>query len=119
MMELIPMQSDNAIGLKISGKIQKQHMEKATNAVKEMMNNHDHIRIYVEIESYDGFSFGALVEDIKFGIPNLKKFTKEAVVSDKKWIKSWISVADKLFPSIEIRHFSPEDKTEALRWVQE
>jgi hypothetical protein len=59
----------------------------------------------------------ALLQDLKFAFPNLGKFNKEAVVSDKKWIETIAVISNRLFPNIEIRHFSFEQTAEAKKWV--
>ncbi len=48
----------------------------------------------------------------------LDKFEKEAIVSDKKWLETWIKIGDKLFPSVEVKYFPTEEKEEALVWVK-
>ena len=118
MIDLIPIPSDKVVGLRISGRIEKADMEKTIKAIEEKLLAHKKISIYAEIESFEGVSFAALVEDIKFGFPHLKDFEKKAVVSEKQWIEKLATVGDKVFPSIEVRHFSFDQKDEALKWVQ-
>jgi hypothetical protein len=48
----------------------------------------------------------------------LDKFEKEAIVSDKQWLETMIKLSDKLFPSVEVRYFSFENKADALAWVK-
>ena len=58
------------------------------------------------------------MEDIRFAFPHLRNFEKKAVVSEKGWVEKLIDIGDKLFPSIEVRHFSFDQKDEAIKWVQ-
>ena len=118
MIELIPLPVDNVIGVRLSGKMEKADIEKTSKAIEEKLTVHEKVNIYAEIESFDGISFEALVADIKFAFPHLRDFEKKAVVSEKHWIERLVVIGDKLFPSVEVRHFSFDEKDEALKWVQ-
>lgn len=107
------------LGLKITGKIHKEDMHNMIAVCEEKWKKEDRIAIYVEVVEMSGISFNALVEDIKFALPNLKRFSKKAVVSESRWHEPLIKIGDKLFPSIEVRHYSPEQKEEAIKWVKE
>ncbi|WP_320174313.1 STAS/SEC14 domain-containing protein [Maridesulfovibrio sp.] len=115
MIEIAP----KVLGLKINGKIHEEDMNKMIAVCKKKMEESERIAVYVEVEEMGGISFNALVEDLKFALPNLKRFSKKAVVSEIKWHEPLIKVSDKLFPSIEVRHYNPDQRDEALEWVQE
>lgn len=119
MIEEISFLADNVIGFCIAGKVETQDMTKVIDRIKTVIASCDTVNIYVEIEKFDGVSLGALIEEIKFVFPIFTKFKKEAIVSSKEWIKKFTAIADKLFPSIEVKHFSFEEKDQALKWVQE
>jgi len=118
-MQRIPVEADDVIGVKVSGKIERQDMDAMIEVMKKMFEKHERISIYVEIESFGGISLPALVDDLKFALPNFKKFARKAVVSQIAWMEKWTPIADRLFPSIEVKHFPPEQKAAALKWIQE
>lgn len=118
MIQLIPIPTDNVIGIRMSGKMEKADIEEITKAIEEKLTVHDKVNIYAEIESFEGISLEALVADMTFAFPHLHDFNKKAVVSEKHWIEQLVSIGDKLFPSVEVRHFSFDQKDDALRWVQ-
>lgn len=118
MIQLIPMPMANVIGVRISGKMEKVDIEKTTQAIEEKLTVYDKVNIYAEIESFEGISLEALVADIKFAFPHLRDVDRKAIVSEKHWIENLVAIGDKLFPSAEVRHFSFDQKDEALRWVQ-
>ena len=117
MIEIIETGSNRVIGLRISGRIEKSDMDRVVQATEEKFALADKLGIFVEVESFGGISFEALMEDIRFAFPNLKRFDKKAVVSDKQWHGTMARISDKLFPGIEVRHFAPEQREEALRWL--
>ena len=118
MLELIDI-GPNVLGLKILGKIQDEDIQKMIAVCDEKLQNFERIAIYVEVVEMGGISIEALINDLKYALPNLKKFSKKAVVSESKWHEPLAKISDKLFSSIEIRHFTPEEQEIAKKWVLE
>lgn len=119
MIELLDMGTPKAIGLVISGKIELPDIERVYAQVNEKLAQVDKLSVYVELERFGGIALDALVEDAKQGIPKIGKLRKKAVVSDAKWLEVFTKIGDKLFPSIEARHFSLAEREQALAWVKE
>ncbi|TIH17044.1 STAS/SEC14 domain-containing protein [Marinifilum sp. JC120] len=118
MIEIIEI-APKVLGLKINGKIHEEDMQRMISVCEIKMESEERIAVYVEVVEMGGISFNALVEDLKFALPNLKRFSKKAVVSESKWHEPLIKIGDKLFPSIKVRHYNPEQKEEAIEWVKE
>ena len=118
MLEIIDIGAENVLACRMDGKIELDDIERVKTRVAEILAHHDKVRVYVEMESFDGISFQALWEDLKLGFHNLKSFSHKAVVSDKKWVANIAKVADKLFGSIELKHFTPEERDDALAWIK-
>ena len=118
MIQLLPMPIAKVVGVRISGKMEKADIEQVAKTIEAKLAAHDKVSIYAEIESFEGISFEGLVADIKFALPHLHDFDKKAIVSEKRWIEHLVAIGDKLFPSAEVRHFSFDERDEALRWVQ-
>ena len=102
--------------MRIKAKISKDGIVRILALVKEKMEKtEERLHIYVELEEWSGIS---LVEDIKFAVPNLRKFAKKAVVTDKSWVATLGEIGNKFFPSIEFKTFTLEEKKNALDWIQ-
>lgn len=119
MIQLVDLKSPQAVGLKILGKIEKVDIQRVFSEVDKKLAATDKLSIYVEVDDFKGISFEALVEDIKRGLPKFKSFSKKAVVSPSQWHKLVVEVGDKLFPSVEVRHFEPSQRQAAMAWVVE
>jgi hypothetical protein len=119
MIELLDMGTPKAIGLVISGKIERPDIDKVYAQVNEKLALVDKLSVYVEVDQFKGISLDALIEDAKQGIPKIRRLDKKAVVSNAKWLEVFTKIGDKLFPSIEARHFAPEQREEAKAWVKE
>lgn len=119
MIELLDMQSDLVVGVKIDGKIQKADIQAIEAAFAEKFERFERVCIYVEVANLGGITLEALLEDLKFGWSKFQRFAKKAVVSEHQWMDTLAIVGDKLFPSIEVKHFSFADKDDAIAWVSE
>lgn len=118
MLELIDIGAENVLALKMDGKIELDDIERVKTRVGEILENHEKVRVYAEVESFDGISIQALWEDLKLGFGNMSKFSHKAVVSDKKWMANMAKIADKVVPSVELKHFTPDERDAAIEWIK-
>ncbi len=119
MIEILNIPAEHVIGIKITGKINKEDIERVIEPTSRAMEATDRrLGVYVELIDWGGISLEALFEDIKFGLPNLRRFAKKAVVTDKTWV-AMLAEVGRFFPGIEVRTFSFEEKDLALQWIQE
>ena len=119
MMELIELQEDHIVGLRIDGKVDNETFDRVLAEIEDRLTRHEKIRIYVELVSLGGIGLEALFKDMKFGLGNWRRFEREAVVSDRSWVHKIASVTDRLMPSVEVKAFPLEEKSGALAWVRE
>ena len=130
MIDIIPTNTDNVIGCKIVGKIYTEDIEKLANYIEDKLLKSKKLRIYVEVAKLEGISLEALFKDLilfaggveyllKLGIKHFNDFDKKAVVTNKEWMKKVAALADKVFPNIEVKCFSFEEKEKALEWAKE
>jgi hypothetical protein len=119
-LEFVPFDSAEVIGLRVSGKLEKDDIQRVID-VSEMklsaMGQGARLRVYVEVESFGGLSFQALLEDLKFGLAHVGDIDRKAVVSDIVWMGRFAAIADPLFPSVHVKHFKFEDRDAARAWV--
>ena len=121
MIEEIPFDEPNIVGLRIDGKIDNEGFEKTVVFINTALADNDKINIYAEINSLGGMSVEMFFKNLKFKFKlfgELNKFDKEAVVTDKEWLQTAVKIGDKMFPSIEVRYFPFSDKEKALAWVK-
>lgn len=119
MIKEVNIPSTKAVGFNISGKIDKNDIKLVIDAVNRKFEFENKLAIYVELENFAGVSLKAFIEDLKFGIPNMHRFTKKAVISDTSWHEALAEMSNKIIPGIELRHFKKEEKDAALLWVME
>ena len=115
--ELIPMERDNAFGLRVQGKITRDDIVPVIELMEEKLAGHDKLRLYAEVTAFQGISLEALVRDILFSVKNARRFERMALVSDTGWLKKIADVEARLLPGIDVQTFSLEQADQARDWV--
>lgn len=121
MIEIIPFEEANIVGLKLAGKIDEESYNTAINAINMALEKNPKIRIYAEVVSIGGMSLETFFENIRVKFQyfrELDRFEKEAVVSDKKWLEPLVDISDAIFRSVDVKYFPFENKKEALEWIR-
>ncbi len=118
MLKLKSLDAGHVIGCVVDGKISSDDIETIWNEIESKSKDHEKLSIYVEVKNYGGISLQAFFEDLKHGYKHFTGFSKKAVVTDKNWIKKMTPVVNKIFPNIEVKCFSFEDKDKVIEWVQ-
>ena len=118
-MKIIDFPDKPVIGLNADSKLEKQDILELDQVVTLKLDQFDTLGVYVEMESFSGISLEALVEDIKRFFPKITHFKKKAVVSPDSMMVRVGESLSKLIPGVEVRHFLPEQKAEAKKWVAE
>ncbi|KGD60128.1 hypothetical protein T9A_02886 [Alcanivorax jadensis T9] len=119
MLTLIPFDDDRVVGARISGKITRPEFDAVAEALEAALAKHDKVRFYAEMETFGGVAMDALFQDLKFGLRHWQQFEREAVVTDRDWMRRLALLADKLLPSIEVKVFAGDDVDSAKAWICE
>ncbi len=115
--KLIPHKPDNIIGINIDGKIEAEDINRVVELIEKQLKQGKKLRMYAEVENWTGMSLEAFIKDVKFSLQHFKDFEKEAIVSDRQWLKNLATVGNSLFSSIEVKHFTFADRDKALEWI--
>ncbi len=114
--------SNHVVAFRISGKVTAEEFERIIGALDETIDQRGSAAIYVEILDIAGMTLKAFLKDIRYGfrqIGHLERFTRSAVVTDRKWLQTVADWEGKLFPGIEVRGFEQDASDEAMQWVAE
>lgn len=120
MLEILHLDDPRVIGMRIGGKVSDDDMKRMIDAAElklTALGEGGRLRVYVEVESLGGIELDALIKDLRFALSHFRDFERKAVVSDKAWMRRMAKIFDPLFPNIELRHFSTEQRDDARAWV--
>jgi hypothetical protein len=117
MIKVISINTDQVVAVQINGTIHKADIEAIEQAFADKFGRFDKVSIYVEVIALGGITLNALVEDLKFAFSKFSRFEKKAVVSEHQWMGPLAEIGDRLFPSIQVKHFSFDEKDAAMEWI--
>jgi len=108
------------LDIQLSGKLDTEEMKIALDELVRMSENIENGKMLYEIIDFHLLSMGAIVIEFSrlpsmFGL--MKKFDRTAVLTDKTWLKKVSEFEGALFPGLEIKAFSRDQKAEAEAWV--
>ena len=113
--------SDDRLDIRMSGKLDNEAMLKALDELVEKSEGINNGKMLYEVVDYHLPSLAAIGIELS-RIPEMsgfiKKFSRAAVLSDKAWLKTISELEGKLMPGLEIRAFSREQKSEAVKWLE-
>jgi hypothetical protein len=117
-LEVLP-GAEHVVSMRVSGRIEKEDVERGITAVEESLARQDRIALYAEV-TMSGMTPGAFARDLGYGLRHLSelhRFARMAVVTEQEWVRRIVQMQGRILPQIEIRTFAPEDRDEALTWV--
>lgn len=86
-------------------------------AVERALGTHDRLRLYYEVSNdFGDIDPGAVWEDVKVGLENLRRWERGAVVTDVPWIGHAVTLFGFLMPG-ELRVFPTARRDEARAWI--
>jgi SpoIIAA-like len=104
------------IGFEVVGKIEAQDYRDTILPTLERSAAAGEVRFLIVIRDFDGMSGGALWQDLKVGVENLRAWKRIALVTDIGWMHhltelfGWMTPGEtKTFPIVEL--------DEATAWV--
>ena len=120
MHELLGRTEGNVVGFRVSGTMRRGDYDDMTALLKERIEQCGQVRILFEMDpEFDGWTPGALWEDVTFDVKHNRQMTRAAMVgSGRAWEKAMAKLA-KPFAHAEVRYFDRSEREEAWRWLRE
>lgn len=113
---------DHVVALKLSGTISGEDYDQIVAALEARLDRHERIGVLVDLAGFNDFTFEAGAKDLRYGLRNLwqlKRFPREAVITDKEWVRALVRIASPIIPHVEIRTFQPGEGDKAMSWVSD
>jgi hypothetical protein len=113
---------DHVAAYRLSGTLEVEDYDSLIADVELRLKRHEKIGVLVDLTGFEDITFGATVKDLRYGLSKifeLKRFPREAIISNKGWITTLAAIASPLVPYVEIRAFKPEEFEAAMIWATE
>jgi hypothetical protein len=110
----------NRLDIQLSGKLDDEEMKIALDELVSKSEIIENGKMLYEIMDFHLPSLGAILIEfsrlpLMFRV--IKKFHRAAVLTDKTWLKKVSEFEGALFPGLEIKAFSRDQKAEAEAWL--
>lgn len=110
----------DVVGIDIRGLITSQdYSGMLVPLIERRAKGHDKLKMICVLGTwFDGYSPGAMWDDLRFGFSHLTTFSKLALVTDQEWIRHSAKLFGMLMPT-EVMVFDLADLEEAKAWISE
>ncbi len=110
--------SDNVIGVVLEDKMDKDKLQEIQKMVKDRLEKHSWVSLYLEDRYNKGTTLKAFLKDILYELSNSEPLLKIAVVTDKKRFKILTGIKDSFLTS-NVQSFDKKQRTKAMNWLME
>lgn len=113
---------DHVIGMHLSGKLTGDDMKAYRSILDTKLSSQSHIGVLVDFTGLADMNAEAFIEGTKADLDffsHIDQFGRLAFVSDKEWPQAIINFMKPVFPTFEMKVFTPDKKEEAIKWVAE
>jgi hypothetical protein len=119
MIEVLPA-PDHVVALRFFGELTGPDFDRVAAEIETRLARHARIGVVVDLTGFDGLTLEALAKDLRYNLAKLgewKRFPREAVITDKAWVRTAVKAVDPLVPQVEVRTFQPGETEAALAWA--
>ncbi len=115
-MTLEDRQAEKLVEVHVNGKIDREDYRHTMPELDRLIERQGKVRLLVDMTGFDGWTVGALWEDIKFDARHFSDIERVAMVGEKKWQKnlSWFC---RPFTMAKVRYFDRNAMDEARHWA--
>ena len=111
----------NRLDIELSGKLDAEGMVTALDELVAKSKDIENGRMLYDVVEFHLPSLDAIVIEFSrlpsmFGL--LKKFKRAAILTEKTWLKKASELEGLLFPGLEIKAFSRDQRAEAEAWLE-
>ena len=113
---------DQVAAIAISGTLTGDDYDRIIAEVEAKLARHERIGALLDLARFEDFTAEAAWKDIRYDLSKLfelKRFPREAIISDKQWMRTAAGIANAVLPHVEIRVFDANAREEAMRWVSQ
>lgn len=117
MLQLLEESKGDLVAFRISGHVDKNDYDIMLPILEEKIKQYGKINVYAEMQEIEDYTLQALWEDLKFDFRHAADFNKAALVGEQKWL-DWLTIAASPFTSATVKHFTLDQRLQALAWIQ-
>ena len=117
MLVSLPESDGDLACVKIIGKLTAEDYQSLMDMFHGILNRHGTLRLYANLEKFDGWEWQASWDKVAFGIKHWGKIMQIAMVGTDRWAHLGAQLAGNI-KTADVRYFEATDSAQALAWVQ-
>lgn len=119
MIEILPAPS-HVLSLRLSGTVTREDLERVIADLEGRLRRHDRIGVVADLTGFQDMGLRAGLKDLSYSFGMIRewsRFPREAVITDKQWVRTILGLVEPLIPFVTVRVFAPEEQAAALAWA--
>ncbi|TFH24598.1 MAG: STAS/SEC14 domain-containing protein [Myxococcales bacterium] len=119
MIRVLPESDGQIVGVQASGTLTAEDYEKVwIPALQSVIAREGKVRVLLYLDAtFEGWDAGAMWEDAMFGVKNVTKFEKIALVGGPEWVARIVGIVGVVIPA-DVKSFDGDELEEAWNWVR-
>jgi hypothetical protein len=106
------------IGFEVTGKLETEDYRDILLPAPQAAAAAGDVRVVIVIPKFEGFTGGALWQDLKMGVEHWRAWKRIALVTDVEWIIHGTQWFGWMTPG-EVKHFPLAQRDDAIAWPAE
>ncbi|AWV07915.1 SpoIIAA family protein [Marilutibacter maris] len=105
-----------------TGTLSGEDYDACVAEIEARLSSHPRIAVFTDLTGMTGMSAEAMGKDVRYGISKFgeySRFARAAVVTERHWLAKVSAFIGKLVPNIDLRTFEPDQRGEAMLWVEQ
>ncbi|MCO5091439.1 STAS/SEC14 domain-containing protein [Bosea sp. (in: a-proteobacteria)] len=111
---------DHVAAYRLSQTLTAEDLDAVMADIEARLSRHEKLGILADLTDFTDMTLAAAWKDARYGISKLwelNRFPREAVITDKGWLTSFVELLSPAIPFVTVRAFKPEDYGKALAWA--
>lgn len=117
MFKAVDYPAQNLLSFTIAGHLTKEDYAGVVPTLDAKVKRWGKVNVYLEVGEMDAVTLPALWEEIKQDAQHFNDFNRAAIVSDGSLLLKAAVAVTTTFTPAEVKHFTADQKVEALRWA--
>jgi hypothetical protein len=119
MIEMLPA-PDHVCAYRFSGTLTEEDVDRVIADIDARLARHEKLGIVADLTGFEDVSVRAGLKDLRYSFGKIlewNRFPREAIITDRHWLKTFASMAGPLLPFVALRAFGPEESEAAFAWA--
>ena len=120
MLQLLDLDRPDLLAYRVTDVLTEDDVRTATDAFDAVLDAHDTVHLYAEVEGLRGFEARALWLDLVYGLRRvgaLRSIGRVALVTDAEWVRRLARLEARLLPIGRLNVYGPDRRDDARAWV--